>query len=146
MQQRFPVCYKRYEGIVEEELCWKNAENKRPEKISRTCNDESCPAYWWVGPWQPCSMTCQRSGELTFDEIEIMSQSTFSPDDKHKPLKKRTILCVDQNEYALPPEQCDDQPRPNDYEPCALHLPPCSIDDNNLSSPEFSDNEIPDTN
>lgn len=63
IQQRFPVCYKRYEGIVEEELCWKNAENKRPDKISRTCNDEPCAAYWWVGPWQPCSVTCQKIGK-----------------------------------------------------------------------------------
>ncbi|CRL05730.1 CLUMA_CG018759, isoform A [Clunio marinus] len=127
VQQRFPVCYKRYEGIVEEELCWKNAENKRPEKISRTCNDEPCSAYWWVGPWQPCPVTCQRITDI------------------HKPLKKRTILCVDQNEYALPSEQCQDQTRPSDYEPCSLILPPCSLDDNILNNSDFSDNEIPDT-
>lgn len=66
-------------------------------------------------------------------------------DELHRPLKKRTILCVDHNEYALPPEQCEDQPRPNDVEPCTLLLPPCSIDDNNLSNSDFSDNEIPDT-
>lgn len=66
-------------------------------------------------------------------------------DDKHKPLRKRTILCVDQNEYALPPEQCEDQPRPSDKEPCSLILPPCSIDDNTLNNSDFSDNEIPDT-
>lgn len=60
----------------------------------------------------------------------------------HKPLKKRTILCVDHNEYALPMEQCDGQEKPSSYEPCSLILPPCSdIDfDENLS-----DNEIPDT-
>lgn len=67
IQQRFPVCYKRYEGIVEEELCWKNAENKRPEKISRHCNDEPCPGgSWWIGPWQPCPVTCQKTGEKLF--------------------------------------------------------------------------------
>lgn len=63
----------------------------------------------------------------------------------HQPLKKRTILCVDQNEYALPSEQCEDQLRPKDYEPCSLMLPPCNLDDNILSNPDFSDNEIPDT-
>lgn len=67
MQQRFPVCYKRYEGIVEEELCWKNADNKRPEKISRACNDEPCSANWWVGPWQPCPVTCHRSSKYRSD-------------------------------------------------------------------------------
>lgn len=62
-----------------------------------------------------------------------------------KPLRKRTILCVDQNEYALPSEQCEDQIRPSDYEPCSSLLPPCSIDDNTLNNSDFSDNEIPDT-
>lgn len=149
IQQRFPVCYKRYEGIVEEELCWKNAENKRPEKISRTCNDEPCPAYWWVGPWQPCSMTCERKGNLIHVSIFTRSANKYLfADAKQKPMKKRTILCVDQNEYALPSEQCSDETRPSDFEPCSLMLPPCSIDDNTLSSPDFSDdenNEIPDT-
>lgn len=49
IQQRFPVCYKRWVGIVEDEQCWNNAENKRPEKIQRNCNHDMCPAYWWVG-------------------------------------------------------------------------------------------------
>lgn len=49
MQQRYPVCYKRWVGIVEDEQCWNNAENKRPEKIQRNCNHDMCPAYWWVG-------------------------------------------------------------------------------------------------
>lgn len=69
----------------------------------------------------------------------------FPPtDDMHKPLKKRTILCVDHNEYALPSDQCEDQPRPNDYEPCSLVLPACNSDENILNS-DFSDNEIPET-
>lgn len=63
----------------------------------------------------------------------------------HKPLKKRTILCVDNNEYALPSEQCESQPRPSDYEPCGFILPPCNLDDNTLNNSDFSDNEIPDT-
>lgn len=56
-------------------------------------------------------------------------------------MKKRTILCVDQNEIALPEEQCEDQPKPSDYEQCSLILPKCSTDDDD----EFIDNEIPDT-
>lgn len=66
-------------------------------------------------------------------------------DDINKPLKKRTILCIDQNELALPTEQCEDHPRPNDYEPCGQILPPCSLDDNTLGNSDYSDNEIPDT-
>ena len=65
IQYRHAVCYKRYEGIVEDKYCWSNAENKRPEAVDRTCNDESCPADWWIGPWQPCSVTCQRIGNKT---------------------------------------------------------------------------------
>jgi hypothetical protein len=67
-------------------------------------------------------------------------------------MKKRTILCVDQNEYALPPEQCEDQERPSAYEPCSLILPACTVDDNvlinnnnNDDDVNFSDNEIPNT-
>jgi len=66
-QQRVPVCYKSFEGIVTDELCWTNAENKRPEKVTRQCNQEVCPAYWWIGPWQPCPVTCQKNGELIFN-------------------------------------------------------------------------------
>jgi hypothetical protein len=64
MQNRHAVCFKQFEGVVEDKLCWANAENKRPDVIARTCNEEPCPAYWWVGPWQPCPVTCQRIGEL----------------------------------------------------------------------------------
>lgn len=60
-------------------------------------------------------------------------------------MKRRTILCVDQNEYALPPEQCADQPRPHDYEPCSLILPTCSGDEKITDDIELIDNEIPDT-
>lgn len=73
----------------------------------------------------------------------------MSPGDKHKPMKKRTILCVDQNEIALPNEECDEEVKPSDYEPCSLILPPCTADDNdnltNTYDESFSDNEIPDT-
>lgn len=70
IQERHPICYKRYEGIVEDKLCWTNAENKRPEKITRACNDEKCPAYWWIGPWQPCPVTCQNIGK--FDSVAYL--------------------------------------------------------------------------
>ncbi|XP_070503091.1 A disintegrin and metalloproteinase with thrombospondin motifs 12 [Chironomus tepperi] len=133
IQYRHAVCYKRYEGIVEDKYCWSNAENKKPEAVNRTCNDESCPADWWIGPWQPCSVTCQRIG------------------DKHKPMKRRTILCIDHNEIALPADQCDENTRPHEVEQCSVVLPQCHIDDNihnDLSfnhdyDDKYSDNEIP---
>lgn len=101
-----------------------------------------------MGPWQPCSVTCQSQGKSDLTEFKIFKLTISFTDDKHKPMKKRTILCVDQNEYALPSEQCVDEIRPSDFEPCSLMLPPCSIDDNTLSNSDFSDNEnneIPDT-
>lgn len=59
-------------------------------------------------------------------------------------MKRRTILCVDQNEYALPPEQCQDQARPNDFEPCSAVLPTCSDDDELMTEDiELIDNDIP---
>lgn len=66
-----------------------------------------------------------------------------SSGDKNRPMKRRTILCVDQNEYALPPEQCEDQPRPNDFEPCSLVLPTCSGDELMTDNIELIDNDIP---
>jgi hypothetical protein len=66
-------------------------------------------------------------------------------------MKRRTILCVDQNEIALTADQCEDQHRPKDVELCSLNLPECSDDDmdNDLvvndDYDRLSDNEIPDT-
>lgn len=80
------------------------------------------------------------------DEVKFKSNlNLISPGDMHKPMKKRTILCVDHNEYALPAEHCEDQPQPSDMEPCSLMLPPCGFTDDTLNTPDFSDNEIPDT-
>lgn len=64
VQIRQPVCYEQYEGTVDDKFCWTNADNKRPEKITRTCNDEPCPALWWIGPWQPCPVTCYKIGKI----------------------------------------------------------------------------------
>lgn len=64
IQHRHPVCYKVLDGIVEDKHCWANAQNKKPDKIGRSCNNEKCPAYYWVGPWQPCPVTCQRNGKF----------------------------------------------------------------------------------
>lgn len=49
VQYREPICYKRWHGIVDEKHCWQQAENKKLEKMSRGCNNDPCPAHWWIG-------------------------------------------------------------------------------------------------
>lgn len=44
-------------------------------------------------------------------------------------MKQRTILCVNQDEIALPKEECSDQPQPDEFEPCSLILPTCNTDE-----------------
>lgn len=64
IQQRLPICYKENKGVVDEEHCWSNAEEDRPNKKVRICNEDPCPAHWWIGPWQLCPVTCKRHGKL----------------------------------------------------------------------------------
>ncbi|KAG5674191.1 hypothetical protein PVAND_004173 [Polypedilum vanderplanki] len=132
LKKRVPVCMKQFEGIVDEKLCWANAENDRPNAIIENCNEDvPCPAQWWIGAWQPCPVTCQKQGEP-------------------KPMKRRTILCVDQNDLALDENQCDESSKPIDVEECSLKLPECTLNDvdNELVIHEdydrlLNDNEIP---
>ena len=119
IQLRHVVCYKRFDGVVEDKHCWANAQNKRPEKVTRVCNNDPCPAYWWVGPWQPCPVTCQKLGDTT-------------------PLKQRTILCVNQDEIALPKEECSDQTQPTEFEPCSSILPTCNAEEDNENQISWS--------
>lgn len=105
-------------------MCWKNAENKKPDKDTRVCNTDPCPANWWIGPWQPCEKkTCRRDGEPLYAH------------------RKRTVMCVDQNQEALPDTGCKDQDRPSDLEQCNTVLPFCSDKDDENDS----DNEINNT-
>lgn len=66
VQHRRPLCRESTVGavpsvidgtstIVDEVMC---DVTERPEKWSRTCNDDPCPTHWWVGPWQSCPVTC----------------------------------------------------------------------------------------
>uniref|UniRef100_A0A336MHP1 CSON001890 protein n=1 Tax=Culicoides sonorensis TaxID=179676 RepID=A0A336MHP1_CULSO len=101
---RLPICYEKDQGIVSDEKCKEFAENRRPEKITKSCNDIPCPSpHWWVGPWQLCSVTCHKFGD---------------PD----PIRRRSIMCVDQNEIALPTAQCNDQARPKETDTCNVPL------------------------
>lgn len=108
-----------FKGIVQDDNCWEHAENKRQDKKIKTCNDDPCPAHWWIGPWQLCPATCQKLGEP-------------------EPIRRRSIMCVDQNEMALPDSQCEEERRPKDTDSCAIPLCNTTEDVEDLSE---EDNE-----
>ncbi|CAG9772553.1 unnamed protein product [Ceutorhynchus assimilis] len=87
-------------SIVAEEMC---DDMDRPEKMERTCNDDPCPYKWWVGPWQACPVTCYDGGK--------------------KPMRRRSVMCMDLQETALPDQYCDRGAKPHEYEPCRRLLP-----------------------
>ncbi|XP_033219978.1 A disintegrin and metalloproteinase with thrombospondin motifs 7-like isoform X2 [Belonocnema kinseyi] len=97
-------CHEVKSGIVEDQFC---NETTKPESIDRECNPKPCPARWWVGPWQMCSVTCGEGA-----------------------LRKRSVMCVssgkdtDSTDLALPDRDCDKDARPEEVEPCP-NLPPC---------------------
>ncbi|XP_066252226.1 A disintegrin and metalloproteinase with thrombospondin motifs 7 [Euwallacea similis] len=88
-------------SIVAEEMCESTA---KPNKKVRACNDDPCPYKWWVGPWQPCPVTCYDGGK--------------------KPMRKRNVMCMDGQEMALQDQYCDRGAKPHEYEPCKK-LSPC---------------------
>lgn len=90
--------------LVDESWC---ENSNRPEQLMRTCNIENCPSHWWIGPWQSCPVTCADKGE--------------------KPMRRRSVMCVDVSEMALPDQYCDKATRPKEYEPCRA-LPLCLED------------------
>ncbi|XP_058824477.1 A disintegrin and metalloproteinase with thrombospondin motifs 12 [Topomyia yanbarensis] len=127
-QHRESVCNHRGEGIVDNSFCEQNAHNKHHEKMTRNCNEDPCPANWWVGPWQLCSVTCRKPGDSN-------------------PIRKRSILCVDQNLNAQPDSRCEGKSRPTDNEPCPGRLPLCKglLDTQILVEdvpPEYEENNV----
>lgn len=90
--------------IVDESWC---DSYDRPEQLMRTCNIETCPSHWWIGPWQSCPVTCAAKGG--------------------KPMRRRSVMCVDGSEMALTDRYCDRSTRPKEYEPCKT-LPLCLED------------------
>lgn len=112
LQHRIPVCYQK--GIVDEDLCWANAKNRRPTQIQQQCNDVVCPAHWWIGPWQLCPVTCKTRG---------------TPD----PIQRRSIMCVDHKDDPIADSRCQDLERPVDTKPCSTVVPYCDYDDDDES-------------
>lgn len=62
IQRRLPMCFEEIKGAVDEEFCWTNVDENRPSEKNRICNEDPCPAHWWIGPWQLCPVTCKQSG------------------------------------------------------------------------------------
>ncbi|XP_018607885.2 A disintegrin and metalloproteinase with thrombospondin motifs 7 [Scleropages formosus] len=100
VQRQIVHCMERTSGIVEEHYC---DPATRPDDKRASCNEELCPATWWVGEWQKCSSSCGESG-----------------------LAKRTVLCIQsvglEEQRALHPSECQHMPRPDSVVPCNRHL------------------------
>ncbi|XP_056632965.1 A disintegrin and metalloproteinase with thrombospondin motifs 7 isoform X1 [Diorhabda sublineata] len=87
--------------LVEDYYC---EPKDKPDLQMRACNEDNCPSKWWFGPWQACTATCIGKGK--------------------KPIKRRSVVCVDDKETALPDKFCDKRSKPYEYKPCTS-LPPC---------------------
>ncbi|XP_055689829.1 A disintegrin and metalloproteinase with thrombospondin motifs 7 [Lutzomyia longipalpis] len=119
---RFPICFQDNKGIVDEELCWSNADDPRPNQIKEVCNEDMCPAHWWVGPWQLCPVTCVKRGDPN-------------------PVKRRSIMCVNEYEMALPDSSCNESERPSDTMPCGQVIPTCSESNEELEGEKVPNEE-----
>ncbi|XP_074650847.1 A disintegrin and metalloproteinase with thrombospondin motifs 6-like [Tubulanus polymorphus] len=93
------LCLESEDGIVEERYC--NASLK-PDDLLKTCNTHICPAQWWHGPWQHCSVTCGDGGT-----------------------HRRSVICVrsrgPDEQIALEDHECEGLPKPPEEEPCHHH-------------------------
>ncbi|NWW86983.1 ATS7 metalloproteinase, partial [Rhynochetos jubatus] len=101
VQRQIVHCVEKLAGIVEERYC---DALTRPDDQQRTCNEEPCPARWWVGEWQKCSATCGQSG-----------------------LMKRTVLCIQSvgldEQRALQQADCQHLSKPDAAAPCHREVP-----------------------
>ncbi|KAJ8344409.1 hypothetical protein SKAU_G00317380 [Synaphobranchus kaupii] len=101
VQRQIVHCLERTSGLVEERYC---DPATRPDDKRASCNEELCPARWWVGEWQKCSTTCGDTGTA-----------------------KRTALCIQsvslEGQRALQPSECQHLPRPETVTPCNTHVP-----------------------
>ncbi|XP_066557272.1 A disintegrin and metalloproteinase with thrombospondin motifs 7 [Amia ocellicauda] len=105
VQRQIVHCVEETAGIVEEIYC---DPATRPDDKQASCNEELCPARWWVGEWQKCSVSCGASG-----------------------LMKRTVLCVQSvgldEQRALPSTECEHMAKPEVLSSCNT-LQPCPAD------------------
>lgn len=101
VQRQTVHCVERTSGIVEAHYC---DPASRPDDKRASCNEELCPAIWWVGEWQRCSVSCGASG-----------------------LARRTVICIQsvglEEQRALQPSACQHLERPPSIGPCNTHVP-----------------------
>ncbi|OPJ70279.1 A disintegrin and metalloproteinase with thrombospondin motifs 7 [Patagioenas fasciata monilis] len=101
VQRQIVHCVEKLTGIVEERYC---DALTRPDDQQRTCNEEPCPARWWVGEWQKCSVSCGPAG-----------------------LMKRTVLCIQSvgldEQRALQQADCQHLAKPAATAPCHQEVP-----------------------
>uniref|UniRef100_A0A672UCX0 ADAM metallopeptidase with thrombospondin type 1 motif 7 n=1 Tax=Strigops habroptila TaxID=2489341 RepID=A0A672UCX0_STRHB len=101
VQRQVVHCVEKLSGIVEERHC---DALTRPDDQQRTCSEEPCPARWWVGEWQKCSVTCGHTG-----------------------LMKRTVLCIQSvgldEQRALQHADCQHLAKPDATAPCHRDVP-----------------------
>ncbi|XP_068158659.1 A disintegrin and metalloproteinase with thrombospondin motifs 7 isoform X2 [Drosophila tropicalis] len=105
LQHRDPICQENGKVLSDKLPCWTLAKNKRPLRQTRSCAEQQCPAHWWPGPWQFCPVTCRQ------------------PD--ARPQRRRSIVCLDQQDVVVADTQCDQLTRPPETEPCESTLPDC---------------------
>ncbi|KAL3866276.1 hypothetical protein ACJMK2_043584 [Sinanodonta woodiana] len=90
------VCTEVESGIVDDVYCNQTA---KPDDKQKVCNDHLCPARWWAGPWQHCSVTCGDDG-----------------------VHHRTVICVRSHgtdeQVALVDAECNALEKPREVEPC----------------------------
>ncbi|PVD19867.1 hypothetical protein C0Q70_20360 [Pomacea canaliculata] len=90
------ICVEKEAGQVDEKYC---DSSTKPDDKQRSCNEHICPARWWTGPWQHCSVTCGEDGT-----------------------HKRTVICVrslgQDEQIALEDSACQGMKRPMGVEPC----------------------------
>ncbi|KAH8363804.1 hypothetical protein KR200_009514 [Drosophila serrata] len=87
--------------------CWTHAKNRRPQRQTRACAEQPCPAHWWPGPWQFCPLTCRPPGSSA------------------PPLRRRSVVCLDQHDVVVADAECGPLAKPPETEPCEATLPYC---------------------
>ncbi|BFY97420.1 hypothetical protein BsWGS_00460 [Bradybaena similaris] len=101
-QRSAVVCKEKEAGLVDETNC---DQATKPDDQLRECNVHLCPARWWMGPWQHCSVTCGDKGT-----------------------HHRTVICIrslgSDEQIALEDQACESLEKPVEMEPCH-HKNPC---------------------
>lgn len=101
-QRQAVICKEKEAGAVHDIYC---DHSTKPDDQLRACNIHLCPARWWAGPWQHCTVTCGDKG-----------------------IHRRTVICVrslgQDEQIALEDKVCEGLEKPLEVAPCN-HKDPC---------------------